>query len=63
MLDDEKLKEEYDMEDGGAPGRDEIREAIQDALEWPDKNKFAYKEEFEAKQEELEGLVYAWEWL
>merc|ERR1719262_1263643 len=43
-LNEEKLKEKFE-------------EAVQDTLDWLDKNQLAEKDEFEAKQKELEGVV------
>merc|ERR1711916_18355 len=43
-LNEEKLKEK-------------IESAVQEALDWLDKNQLAEKDEFEAKQKELEGVV------
>jgi len=51
-LNEEKLKEKF--EDGD---KDKIEKAVQDALDWLDKNQLAEKDEFEAKQKELEGVV------
>merc|ERR1711990_342186 len=51
-LQEEKLKEKF--EDGD---KDKIEAAVKDALDWLDKNQMAEKEEFEAKQKELEGVV------
>ena len=35
----------------------EIESAVQETLDWLDKNQLAEKDEFEAKQKELEGIV------
>merc|ERR1712025_320939 len=51
-LSEEKLKDKF--EDGD---KDKIEKAIQDTLDWLDKNQLAEKDEFEAKQKELEGIV------
>merc|ERR1719439_112985 len=51
-LQEEKLKDKF--EDGD---KDKIEKAVQDALDWLDKNQLAEKDEFEAKQKELEGIV------
>merc|ERR1712188_230777 len=51
-LQEEKLKDKF--EDGD---KDKIEAAVKDALDWLDKNQMAEKEEFEAKQKELEGVV------
>merc|ERR1712011_43721 len=37
--------------------KEKIERAVQDALDWLDKNQLAEKDEFEAKQKELEGVV------
>jgi len=34
-----------------------IEKAVQETLDWLDKNQLAEKDEFEAKQKELEGVV------
>merc|ERR1712061_407089 len=36
---------------------EKIEAAVQEALDWLDKNQLAEKDEFEAKQKELEGIV------
>merc|ERR1712187_601613 len=36
---------------------EKIEAAVQDALDWLDKNQLAAKDEFEAKQKEIEGIV------
>merc|ERR1719159_2024802 len=51
-LQEEKLKDKF--EDGD---KDKIEAAVKDALDWLDKNQMAEKEEFEAKQKELEAVV------
>merc|ERR1719353_2076634 len=51
-LQEEKLKEKF--EDGD---KEAIEKAVQEALDWLDKNQLAEKDEFEAKQKELEGVV------
>merc|ERR1711870_230848 len=51
-LSDDKLK---DMFEGG--DKEKIESAVQDALDWLDKNQLAEKDEFEAKQKEIEGIV------
>merc|ERR1712097_87588 len=43
-LNEEKLKEKFEK-------------AVQESLDWLDKNQLAEKDEFEAKQKELEGVV------
>merc|ERR1712167_106687 len=50
-LQEEKLKDKFEGDD-----KDKIEKAVQDALDWLDKNQLAEKEEFEAKQKELEGV-------
>jgi len=51
-LQEEKLKEKFEGGD-----KEAIEKAVQDALDWLDKNQLAEKDEFEAKQKELEGVV------
>merc|ERR1719486_627323 len=51
-LQEEKLKEKF--EDGD---KEKIEKAVQEALDWLDKNQLAEKDEFDAKQKELEGVV------
>jgi len=51
-LQEEKLKEKF--EDGD---KENIEKALQETLDWLDKNQLAEKDEFEAKQKELEGVV------
>merc|ERR1711896_37462 len=51
-LQEEKLKEKFEGDD-----KDKIEKAVQEALNWLDKNQLAEKDEFEAKQKELEGVV------
>merc|ERR1711977_429706 len=51
-LQEEKLKEKFEGDD-----KDKIEKAVQDALDWLDKNQLAEKDELEAKQKELEGVV------
>merc|ERR1712037_297953 len=51
-LNEEKLKDKF--EDGD---KEKIEKAVQDALDWLDKNQLAEKDEFEAKQKEVEGVV------
>merc|ERR1719223_2190312 len=51
-LQEEKLKDKF--EDGD---KEKIEKAVQEALDWLDKNQLAEKDEFEAKQKELEGVV------
>merc|ERR1739848_834447 len=51
-LNEEKLKEKFEGGD-----KEKIEKAVQDSLDWLDKNQLAEKDEFEAKQKELEGVV------
>merc|ERR1712048_867076 len=51
-LQEEKLKEKFESGD-----KEKIESAVQQTLDWFDKNQLAEKEEFEAKQKELEGIV------
>merc|ERR1719492_616817 len=51
-LNEEKLKDKFEGDD-----KSKIEKAVQDTLDWLDKNQLAEKDEFEAKQEELEGVV------
>merc|ERR1711988_407639 len=51
-LNEEKLKEKFEGGD-----KEKIEKAVQDTLDWLDKNQLAAKDEFEAKQKELEGVV------
>jgi len=51
-LQEEKLKDKFEADD-----KDKIEKAIQEALDWLDKNQLAEKDEFETKQKELEGIV------
>merc|ERR1740124_1892791 len=51
-LQEEKLKEKFEGDD-----KDKIEKAVQETLDWLDKNQMAEKDEFEAKQKELEGVV------
>ena len=51
-LDEETLKEKFEGDD-----KEKIEEAMQEALDWLDKNQLAEKDEFEAKQKELDGVV------
>merc|ERR1719333_156481 len=50
-INDEKLKDKIDAAD-----KETIEKAINDATSWLDSNQSAEKEEFEAKQKELEGV-------
>merc|ERR1719419_1369344 len=51
-LNEEKLKDKFEGGD-----KEKIESAVQEALDWLDKNQLAEKDEFEAKQKELEGVV------
>merc|ERR1712138_46140 len=51
-LSDDKLKDKFEAGD-----KEKIEKAVQDALDWLDKNQMAEKDEFEAQQKELEGIV------
>merc|ERR1719449_308170 len=51
-LQEEKLKEKFEGDD-----KDKIEKAVQETLDWLDKNQLAEKDEFEARQKELEGVV------
>merc|ERR1712110_365373 len=51
-LNEEKLKEKFEAGD-----KEKIEKAVQDALDWLDKNQLAEKDEFEGKQKEVEGIV------
>merc|ERR1719310_2687001 len=50
-INDEKLKDKLDAAD-----KETIETAINEATSWLDANQTAEKEEFEAKQKELEGV-------
>merc|ERR1712003_239401 len=51
-LQEEKLKDKFEGGD-----KEKIEKAVQDTLDWLDKNQLAEKDEFEAKQKEIEGVV------
>jgi len=51
-LEDEKLKDKFEAGD-----KEKIEEAAKEALDWLEKNQMAEKEEFEAKQKEVEGVA------
>merc|ERR1712151_829947 len=51
-LNEEKLQDKFEGGD-----KEKIEKAVQDTLDWLDKNQLAEKDEFEAKQKELEGVV------
>merc|ERR1712194_762562 len=51
-LQEEKLVDKFEGDD-----KDKIEKAVQETLDWLDKNQLAEKDEFEVKQKELEGVV------
>jgi len=51
-LDEPKFKEKMDSAD-----REALEKAVEDALQWLDKNQMAETEEFEAKQKEVEAVA------
>merc|ERR1712079_277715 len=51
-LQEEKLKDKFEGDD-----KTKIETAVQEALDWLDKNQLAEKDEFGGKQKELEGVV------
>merc|ERR1712039_456641 len=51
-LQEKKLRDKFEAGD-----KDKIEKAIQDALDWLEKNQLAEKEEFESRQKKLEGVV------
>merc|ERR1712080_425875 len=51
-IQEEKLKDKFEAGD-----KERIEKALQDTLDWLDKNQLAEKDGFEAKQKELEGVV------
>jgi len=51
-LQEEKLKEKFQGED-----KDKITKGVDETLEWLEKNQLAEKDEFEAKQKDLEAIV------
>merc|ERR1712026_191162 len=51
-LQEEKLKDKFEGGD-----KEKIEKAVQETLDWLDKNQLAEKDEFEARQKELEGVV------
>jgi len=51
-LQEEKLQDKFEGDD-----KDKIEKAVQEALDWLDKNQMAEKDEFDAKQKELEAVV------
>merc|ERR1719399_1190960 len=51
-LSEEKLQDKFEAGD-----KEKVEKAVQETLDWLDKNQLAEKDEFEAKQKELEGVV------
>merc|ERR1712205_220591 len=51
-LQEDKLKDKFEAGD-----KENIEAAVQEALDWLDKNQLAEKDKFEARQKELEGVV------
>lgn len=51
-LNEEKLKDKFEVQD-----KEKIEKVIQETLDWLDKNQLAEKDEFDAKQKEVEGVV------
>merc|ERR1712238_467137 len=51
-LQEEKLVDKFEAGD-----KEKIEKAVQDTLDWLDKNQLAEKDEFEAQQKEIEGVV------
>merc|ERR1711934_553008 len=51
-LAEEKLQDKFEAGD-----KEKIEKAVQEALDWLDKNQLAEKDEFEGKQKELDGVV------
>merc|ERR1711959_423310 len=51
-LSEEKLKDKFEGDD-----KDKIEAALQETLDWLDRNQMAEKDEFDAKQKELEAVV------
>merc|ERR550534_106896 len=51
-LQEEKLKDKFEEGD-----KEKIEQAVADALEWLEKNQMAEKDEFEAKQKDVEQVV------
>merc|ERR1711998_20659 len=51
-MDDPNLKDKFEGED-----KQKIEDAVKDALDWLDKNQLAEKEEFDAKQKEVEAIA------
>merc|ERR1719158_2286967 len=51
-LQEDKLKDKF--EDGD---KEKIEEAVKEAIDWLDRNQMAEKDEFDAKQKELEATI------
>merc|ERR550537_1756827 len=51
-LREEKLQDKF-----GEGDKEKIEAAVQEALDWLDKNQLAEKDEFDSKQKEVEGVV------
>jgi L1 cell adhesion molecule like protein len=51
-LQEEKLKEKFEGDD-----KEKIETAVQEALDWLERNQMAEKDEFDAKQKEVEAVV------
>merc|ERR1712226_1845430 len=51
-LSEEKLKDKFEAGD-----KEKIEQAVQEALDWLDKNQLGEADEFDAKQKEVEGVV------
>jgi L1 cell adhesion molecule like protein len=51
-LSEEKLKDKFEGDD-----KENIEKALQETLDWLDRNQMAEKDEFDAKQKELEAVV------
>merc|ERR1719305_1958448 len=51
-LSEEKLQDKFEGDD-----KEKIEKALQETLDWLDRNQMAEKDEFDAKQEELEAVV------
>merc|ERR1719161_3118800 len=51
-LSEEKLQDKFEAGD-----KEKVEKAVQETLDWLDKNQLGEKGEFEAKQKELEGVV------
>merc|ERR1711964_6424 len=51
-LSEEKLQDKFEADD-----KEKIEKAVQETLDWLDRNQTAEKDKFDAKQKELEGIV------